>query len=218
MNTFMAWSKLHYRPLRVDGVMGAATRRRIREVRYFIGVGPGHTDGQRDDITDALLSVLPHYKRRMHGETRVENLARRRTAAGRMKRRRKAVKEHKQVHVKGTSAGAPHWGGSVYVVLLTRPIAARYGHPVTSTKRWPPVNGNFGSWHNTSQTQAWADDYGTFNGADHAQAIRSYWGNHAEASGTYAIYFVEVDGRIYRKQTLWAVEGHFNHVHDGAAV
>lgn len=216
LNRFFREEKLSYRPLRVDGKLGPTTRKRIKLARYFLGVGPGNVGGQSAKVTDVLLHALLRPKKRLKGETVRENLRRRRTASKRKARRRKAVKASRSKRTKGTSLGSPHWGGSRYCVERTRFIAAKHGHPVTSTKRWPPVNGNFGSWHNTSILDAWADDYGTFNGAQHAQEIRSFWGNHREASGTYETYLVQFEGRVYVKQTLWAVLGHFNHVHDGA--
>ena len=219
-NAFAKRFGLHYKPLKVDGVAGKLTRIAIKKARYFLGVGARDWRDNETNVTDELLATLRDPFRRIRGYTRIRNLRRRRTASKRRKARVKRWKANQapaRPRLKGTSAGAPHYGGSRYVVEATRPIAVRYGHPITSTKRWPPIGGNYSSWHNTTQLQAWADDYGTFNGAGHAQAIRAYWGNHAEASGTYAMYFVEVDGRIYRKQTLWAVSGHYDHVHDGAS-
>lgn len=215
-NAFAKREKLSLRPLKVDGKLGPTTKRRIRMCRYFLGVGPGNVGGQKATVTEELLLTLGKPWRRIKGHTRRENMRRRRTANKRKAQRRKAVKASR-TKVKGTSPGSPHWSGARYVVEATRYIAAKFGHPITSTKRWPPIGGNTSSWHNTTILNAWADDYGTFNGAQHAQEIRSHWGNHREASGTYEIYLVEMEGRIYRKQTLWAVSGHFDHVHDGAA-
>jgi hypothetical protein len=221
-NAFVRRFDLHYKPLKVDGVAGKLTRIAIKKARFFLGVGSSDWRKNSDEVTRELLLTLDDPFRRVRGYGRRENLRRRRTASKRRKariQRWEAQQAPDRPHLKGTSPGAPHWGGSVYVVSATRPIATRFGHPITSTKRWPPIGGNMGSWHNSvNQPLAWADDYGTFDGAEHAQAIRTYWGNHAEASGTFAIYLVEVDGRVFRKQTLWAVAGHGDHVHDGAAV
>lgn len=209
---------LHYKDIAADGVRGPATKTAIKKARYFLGVGDRDWRKNSIEITDELLATLANPFRRVKGYTRARNLKRRAVASRRRAARIRRWKAHRPTGkiLKGTTGGSPHWGGARYVVEATRHIARRRGHPVTSTKRWPPIGGNYSSWHNTNQPRAWADDYATYGGAAHAQEIRRHWGNRQGASGTYAIYYVTVDGRIFAKQTLWAVQGHYDHVHDGA--
>lgn len=107
------------------------------------------------------------------------------------------------------------WGGSRYWTNRAVKIGDRFGAPVMSRKRTEALNGNTASDHNTWNRTADAVDLGTFSGADLAHAIARDFGIAGYSTGNYNSYFVRRNGVTYRVQILWAVEGHFNHVHVG---
>jgi hypothetical protein len=112
------------------------------------------------------------------------------------------------------SASDRLWGGSRY--FTNRAIEAAAGYTVTSRKRASVLNGNTGSDHNIWNVTADAVDFGTFNGADLAHELADLFGIEGYSTGNFNSYFVTHNGHAYRIQILWAVEGHFNHVHLGA--
>lgn len=111
------------------------------------------------------------------------------------------------------------WGGSRRVINEdVIPVAKRFGVPITSRKRAandPLSISNPGSDHNEANKTADAVDLGTFNGRDLAHAIAKALGISGYSTGNFNSYFIQRHGHTYRVQILWAVEGHFDHVHVG---
>lgn len=133
-----------------------------------------------------------------------------------IKRKRRQRRERDKVNL---SYGAPHWGGSEDILdNESDPIARKAGVPLTSAKRSatdPLTLANPGSDHSVLATGASAHDYGTFTGAGLAANIAKALGISGYYSGTYTGYYIERAGATFRVQILWAVEGHYNHVHAG---
>ena len=117
------------------------------------------------------------------------------------------------------SLGAPHWGGAEdYLTQVLDPYVRSLGYTKTSGKRSasdPLSISNPGSDHSTASTNASASDYGTFSGEDLAHKIAAKLGISNYSTGNYNGYYVQIGGRTFRAQILWAVSGHFNHVHVG---
>lgn len=93
-----------------------------------------------------------------------------------------------------------------------------YGAPITSRKRAandPLSISNPSSDHNEANTTAYAWDLATFNGASLAHAIARDLGISGYSTGNYNGYTIYRNGVAFRVQILWAVPGHFNHVHCG---
>lgn len=111
------------------------------------------------------------------------------------------------------------WGGSKEIVVKeARPVAERYGAPKTSSKRGathPLTIANPGSDHSVLARTSYAEDYGTYNGAPLANQIASALGIFGYSTGNYNSYYIVRHGIRYRVQILWAVAGHFDHVHVG---
>jgi hypothetical protein len=131
-------------------------------------------------------------------------------------RRRKERRERNKINL---SYGAPHWGGSEDVLdKYVDPVARRFGLPLTSAKRSatdPLTISNPGSDHSVLATGASAHDFGTFTGANFAFAVAKALGISGYSTGNYNGYYIERGGATFRVQILWAVEGHYNHVHVG---
>lgn len=128
-------------------------------------------------------------------------------------------RERRQRNKINLSYGAPHWGGSEDILDADcDPVARRKGVPLTSAKRSatdPLTIANPGSDHSVLATGASAHDYGTFTGAGLAADLARSLGISGYYSGTYTGYYIERAGATFRVQILWAVEGHYNHVHAG---
>lgn len=111
------------------------------------------------------------------------------------------------------------WGGGRRIINEeVIPVAQRFGVAVTSRKRAandPLSISNPSSDHNKANTNADAVDLGTFSGADLAHAIARALGIKGYSVGNFNSYFIERHGVTYRVQILWAVEGHYDHVHVG---
>jgi hypothetical protein len=59
-------------------------------------------------------------------------------------------------------------------------------------------------------------DFATFDGSGYAHRLARAAGWTWYQTGSYATFnYVASDGNTYRIQILWAVSGHFNHVHMG---
>jgi len=131
-------------------------------------------------------------------------------------RRRKERRERKKIVL---SYGSPHWGGSEDILEKEcDPVAKRFGAPLTSAKRSatdPLTISNPGSDHSVLATGASAHDYGTFTGSSLAYALAKALGISGYSTGNYNGYYIQRAGATFRVQILWAVEGHFNHVHAG---
>lgn len=178
---------------------------------------------RRDPSVDAIQEKVARQIARLHEEiadlnARITSLENRKddivSKIKRLVRRWKA--KRRRYHY---SAGAPHWGGSDDIIRReVDPVAKRYGAPLTSRKRSatdPLTLANPGSDHSALATYASAADYGTFSGAKLAHSIAAKLGIGGYSTGNYNGYYIVRDGRTFRVQILWAVDGHFNHVHVG---
>jgi hypothetical protein len=116
-------------------------------------------------------------------------------------------------------SGTGAWGGSKSIVTNeVLPVARRYGVPVTSRKRAatdPLTIANPSSDHSILSTESYAADLGTYEGSALAYAIAHALGISGYTTGTYASHYITRAGKTFRVQILWAVEGHFDHVHVG---
>jgi hypothetical protein len=114
-----------------------------------------------------------------------------------------------------TTPGSPHWGGSMSIIEQeVVPVMTARGVPITSRKRTSTL-GNPSSDHYVGNTTAYAIDAGTTTGADKARAVASALGITNYNTGNYNHYLIRRSGRAFRIQILWAVSGHFDHVHVG---
>jgi len=98
------------------------------------------------------------------------------------------------------------------------PVARKYDAPITSRKRAandPLTLANPGSDHNAAIRTADAIDLGTVDGSPLAFAIAHSLGITGYSTGNYNGYYIERAGNTYRVQILWAVSGHYDHVHVG---
>lgn len=174
-----------------------------------------------------LARLLSRRDRRRRGRRRQLRLFRRtgkrghaRKAAehGRAMRKLAALIEKVRA-LYSVAPGPPRWGGSRQVMIEeVRPVADRFGAPRTSSKRGAKhvlTLLNPGSDHSVLNLLSFADDYGTLSGGDLAHAIADALGISGYRTGTFTHYFIERRGHTYRVQILWAVSGHFDHVHVG---
>jgi hypothetical protein len=114
-----------------------------------------------------------------------------------------------------SSSGDPCWGGGRDILEReVAPVAARHGAPITSRKRTSTL-GNPSSDHYVGNVLAYALDIGTFSGAGLAHDIADALGIDNYSTGNYNGYLIHRDGHTYRIQILWAVSGHWDHVHVG---
>lgn len=113
-----------------------------------------------------------------------------------------------------TSLGAPHWGGSADVMhALVYPIADQYGMPWEGDDK--EYGHAVGGDHDPNVLNAFAEDFPTFDGAAFANAVARKLGKSSGSVGTYDFIYFTYQGHRWRGQVLWAVEGHYNHVHVG---
>jgi hypothetical protein len=116
-------------------------------------------------------------------------------------------------------SGLGPWAGTKSIAVNeVIPVARRYGVPVTSRKRAaddPLSIANPSSDHNRASRDAYAVDLGTTSGSAVAYAIAYALGISGYSTGNYAAYLIERSGRTFRVQILWAVDGHYDHVHVG---
>jgi len=116
-----------------------------------------------------------------------------------------------------TGTGA--WGGAMSIVEQEAvPVYGRDGLPVTSRKRaanHPLSISNPGSDHNMANTTAYAADGGTFSGAEAAHDVANALGISNYSTGNFTTYTISRAGKSFGVQILWAVPGHFDHVHTG---
>lgn len=112
------------------------------------------------------------------------------------------------------------WGGtqSIFDQFVT-PFLRGKGLSAGSAKRTPSQNagvgGAPGSDHLTTNTNAYAVDYPTTNGAAAATALARAMGQRSWGPGTYNRFTIRVGGKSFSVQILWAVQGHFDHIHVG---
>lgn len=140
-----------------------------------------------------------------------------------MRRHRKAIQKLERLiareKARRPKSGEGAWGGSKSIVVNEcRPVAKRRGVPRTSSKRgvkhWATLL-NPGSDHSVLALTAFADDYGTTDGAGLAHDLAAALGIQGYTTGNYNSYFIWRAGKRFRVQILWAVSGHFDHVHVG---
>lgn len=116
-------------------------------------------------------------------------------------------------------SGRGPWGGSQSIIdLEVIPVATEYGAPVTSLKRaanHPLSLANPSSDHNAANTTAYAADFGTIDGAPIGYAVAKALGIQGWAPGSYTGFYIERAGAMFRVQILWAVPGHYDHLHVG---
>jgi hypothetical protein len=116
-------------------------------------------------------------------------------------------------------SGRGPWGGTQSIVdLEVIPVGRKYGLPVTSLKRaanHPLSRANPSSDHNAANTTAYAVDFGTHDGAPAGYAIAKALGIRGWSPGSYTGYHIQRGGHVFRVQILWAVAGHFDHLHVG---
>jgi hypothetical protein len=116
-------------------------------------------------------------------------------------------------------SGTGPWGGSKSIIENeVLPVARRYGIPVTSRKRAatdPLTIANPSSDHSVLSTESYAADLGTYDGSALAYAIAHALGISGYSTGNYTGHYITRAGKTFRVQILWAVEGHFDHVHVG---
>lgn len=136
----------------------------------------------------------------------------------------KVAEDLKKAIAAGASAivvtpGPSHWSGSDDIIRNEAdPVAVRYGFSVTSRKRPasdPLSKANPGSDHNEANVTASAADYGTYSGATFAHAVAAALGITNYSTGNYNGYYIRRGNHVWRVQILWAVEGHYDHVHVG---
>jgi hypothetical protein len=131
---------------------------------------------------------------------------------------KQCAKRRKPKPVAGTGCGgcgSPAWGGGMSIAEReVVPLLQSRGVPITSRKRTSTL-GNPSSDHYVGNVCAYAVDAGTFSGADDAHAIANKLGISGYSTGNYNSYYIVRCGRRQRVQILWAVAGHFNHVHNG---
>lgn len=134
---------------------------------------------------------------------------------------RRAYQRAKTAWLRARRAHRPSnkaWGGSQAVAESCAHLAGRYGAWISSRKRaasHPLSRKNPGSDHNTANRTAYAIDFATRNGAPLAHAIARELGIGNYRTGTYTFYYVQRNNRTFRVQILWAVSGHYDHVHLG---
>lgn len=112
------------------------------------------------------------------------------------------------------------WGGSKSVIdQMITPVLKEFDLSPGSQKRTPAENDSVGgsstSDHLTTQTKSYATDYPTASGEQAARALAKRLGINGYNVGNFDRYPLTVDGVKFSVQILWAVEGHFDHIHVG---
>jgi hypothetical protein len=203
--------KFPWRQITPDRVAGRQTFHATHFVAWLIGFSGEQLRRIENGIIPIRTQRIIRGLERRTAGMKARDLARRPKAAVLRRRHR----ESGGVNFKGTSPGDPHWSGSRYVIEdRVDPVMARHGIPVTSRKRTDTL-GNPGSDHDVGNTTAYATDYGTYDGAEAAHGVARSLGIDNYSVGDYTSYYVTFGGRTFRVQILWAVSGHFDHVHVG---
>jgi hypothetical protein len=174
-----------------------------------------------------LSTLRAKLARRKKARNRQARLWRKTKKAGHgkaAKRHTKAVRKLRRLIEKAKDArrrksGRGPWGGTQSIVELeVIPVGQKYGAPVTSLKRaasHPLTIANPSSDHSALATEAYAVDFGTHDGAPIGYAVASALGIRGWTPGSYTGYYIERAGKIFRVQILWAVPGHYDHLHVG---
>jgi hypothetical protein len=131
----------------------------------------------------------------------------------------RAIRRRRAAANDGPDSGEGPWAGTQSIIELeVLPVFARFGVPVTSLKRaadHPLSISNPSSDHNMANTTAYAADGATYNGEPVARAIATALGISGFSVGNYNGYTIYRAGNAFRVQILWAVSGHYDHVHVG---
>jgi hypothetical protein len=118
------------------------------------------------------------------------------------------------VKITNSSLGSPYYGG-------TAAIFKQFVHPFMEGQGLSPGSekeqrsSNPGSDHDPDNTNAYACDYPTTDGADAANALGRAMGRSGNSVGTFARFEIEIDGKRFSVQILWGVKDHYDHVHVG---
>lgn len=115
------------------------------------------------------------------------------------------------------------WGGTKSIFdQFIAPFMKDKGLSSTNCKRTPAENaavgGSADSDHLTTNTNSYACDYSTGSGAGVASALAKAMGAPHNGVGTYERFNIQVDGKTFSVQILWAVQGHYDHIHVGIRV
>lgn len=113
------------------------------------------------------------------------------------------------------SLGPPYWGGMRdFFEEVIYPVADHMGmiHDDDDKEQGHAPGGD----HDPAVLNAFAEDFPTFSGAAFAAAVAAKLGHPGGWSGTYNFIYFRWRGVTVRVQILWAVAGHYNHVHIGA--
>lgn len=161
-------------------------------------------------IIDTLLDRLDRRDRKGYRAKQNLREAEERLSKLREIRRRRAAQ---------VDSGEGPWAGTQSIVENeVLPVFERNGVPVSSLKRaanHPLSISNPSSDHNEANTSAYAADGATFNGAPVAHEVARALGISGYSTGNYTGYTITRSGNSFRVQILWAVSGHFDHVHVG---
>ena len=165
---------------------------------------------RRKKARDRQTRLWKNTKKAGHGKAAKRN-------ARAVRKLRKLIEKVKDRLARQTGRGP--WGGSQSIIdREVIPVATQYGLPVTSTKRaadHPLTIANPSSDHSELSTEAYAADFGTFDGAPAGYAVAKALGIRGWAPGSYTGHFIERSGRVFRVQILWGVAGHHDHLHVG---
>lgn len=170
-----------------------------------------------------LSTLREKLRRRIRARNRQSRLWRKTKERGHgraAKRHAKAVRKLRRlIRRRRPKSGTGAWGGTKSIIdREVVPVAKRYGVPTTSRKRaanHPLTIANPSSDHSALASTAYAIDFGTYSGAALAHSIANALGIRAYSTGNYAPHYIERAGRRFRVQILWAVSGHYDHVHVG---
>ena len=170
-----------------------------------------------------LSTLRAKFARRKHARDRQSALWRKTKKAGHgkaAKRHAKAVRKLRRlIRRRRPKSGTGPWSGTKSIIdREVVPVAKRYGVPTTSRKRAvddPLTIANPSSDHSAAATDAYAIDFGTWQGAALAYSIAHALGIRPYSTGNDTSHYIERAGRRFRVQILWAVSGHYDHVHVG---
>lgn len=123
-----------------------------------------------------------------------------------------------EVKLAGTTPGAPYWGGTRPIFKqFVDPFLAKYGLSPGSQKRTSdPGNTGGRSDHLTSNTTAYATDYGTNNPIEPGRALAQAIGFKGWQPNSYNATTITVGGLRFRVQILAGASiDHGDHLHVG---
>ncbi|RPH37020.1 MAG: hypothetical protein EHM90_00515 [Chloroflexi bacterium] len=113
------------------------------------------------------------------------------------------------------SLGPEAWGGMRdFFEEMVYPVADNYGITYDEDDK-EYGHAAYGD-HDPRVTNAFAEDFPTFSGAAFANGLGRKLGRSGDSTGTYSFLYCTWRGVRVRVQILWAVAGHYNHVHVGA--